>query len=293
MEFLQTFSTRSWAERFSSPLQVQAITSLENGQLLFFPQLAFHITQEEQRFLSPEYMNAKSKNISFNSHTDELRGTKKLMPNEYQILKFMLQRFSTHARHLIEELFPQYKKALIHGRTSFRPVEVSGRVRSYRQDDSRLHVDAFPATPNQGKRILRVFSNINPYGRDRVWRLGEPFADVAQQFFPRLRKPIPASATLLKLLKITKSHRTLYDHYMLQLHDNMKADCLYQRKAKQIELRLPPASSWIVQTDQVSHAAMSGQHMLEQTFYLPVQAMQDESCSPLRVLEKVVGRPLT
>jgi hypothetical protein len=40
-------------------------------------------------------------------------------------------------------------------------------------------------------------------------------------------------------------------------------------------------------TDQVSHAAMSGQYQLEQTFYLPVAAMIDESRSPLRVLERL------
>ena len=45
-------------------------------------------------------------------------------------------------------------------------------------------------------------------------------------------------------------------------------------------------------TDQVSHAAMAGQYQLEQTFYLPVAAMIDESRSPLRILERLKSRRL-
>jgi hypothetical protein len=38
---------------------------------------------------------------------------------------------------------------------------------------------------------------------------------------------------------------------------------------------------------------MAGQYQLEQTFLLPVQAMLDDSRSPLRVLERLKQRPLT
>jgi hypothetical protein len=46
-------------------------------------------------------------------------------------------------------------------------------------------------------------------------------------------------------------------------------------------------------TDQVSHAATQGQYQLEQTFLLPVDAMGEPERSPLRVLERIKGRPLT
>jgi hypothetical protein len=178
------------------------------------------------------------------------------------------------------------------GRTSFRPVQVSNRSSSYRKDDKRLHVDAFPSSPNQGNRILRVFCNINP-SADRVWRLGEPFEAVAKKFAPSIPKPFPGSAAFLHFLRITKTPRTPYDHYMLQIHDRMKADENYQRSAPQQEVRFPPASTWIVQTDHVSHAAMEGQYLLEQTFYLPIHAMKNPELSPQRVLEKILKKPLT
>jgi hypothetical protein len=292
MNRLATFDNDSWQGALSMPLKQQAITSLEQGRVLFFPQLKFDLLDREECLLSPEYTNKKSKNISYNHLNGDLRGMIGLDENKQRILKTMMQRFATQTRNFIDELFPRYKENLIQARTSFRPVEVAVRVLSYRKDDSRLHVDAFPANPNQGKRILRVFSNINPQDQDRIWRLGEPFERVVAQFMSRLKSGTPGLAKLFNLLGITKSYRTLYDHFMLQLHDAMKADSVYQRQADQMVLCLPAQSSWIVQTDHVSHAAMSGQYVLEQTFYLPVEAMQDERCSPLRVLEKVMGKKL-
>jgi hypothetical protein len=48
----------------------------------------------------------------------------------------------------------------------------------------------------------------------------------------------------------------------------------------------------MVYTDQVPHAAMGGRFAFEQTFYLPVAGMRDPAHSPLRVLERLMGREL-
>ena len=172
-------------------------------------------------------------------------------------------------------------------------MRVDQRSTSYRKDDRRLHLDAFPSRPTQGRRILRVFSNVNLEGAPRVWQLGEPFADVAARFLPQLRRSPPGSAWLLDWSGITKGRRSVYDQLMLRLHDRIKADTDYQRNAWHCEFSFPPGSSWIIYTDTVLHAAIDGQHALEQTFYLPVTAMLDPELSPLRVLERMTGRRLT
>ncbi len=290
--YFQTLASENWQAGFDETTMAKAIQALEQGQLIYFPHLAFHLFPAEMPLLTTRFSTRKRKNISYNRMTDDLHGTKKTTLLEAEALQSLLSRFAEHARQLVENLFPHYQPALIWGRTSYRPVQITHRPTSYRKDDKRLHVDAFPASPNQGKRILRVFCNINPKGEDRVWRIGEPFESVAAQFLPRLKKPMLGSSRLLQLLGLTKGLRTLYDHYMLQIHDQMKADLAYQKSARQTELRFPPGSSWIVQTDHVSHAAMSGQYMLEQTFYLPVEAMQDPRLSPLRVLERKLGKEL-
>jgi hypothetical protein len=204
----------------------------------------------------------------------------------------MLARFSENARSLVNSLFPAYRTRLQRARASFRPVEIAGRASSWRKDDTRLHIDSFPASPVQGRRILRVFTNVNPGGQPRSWRLGEDFDGLARHFGPTLRLPMPGVAAVLHALRITKTRRSPYDALMLQLHDRMKADALYQTGVQQRAFDFPAGSTWIAFTDQVSHAAMAGQYQLEQTFLLPVDAMIDGSRSPLRVLERVKGRPL-
>jgi hypothetical protein len=79
---------------------------------------------------------------------------------------------------------------------------------------------------------------------------------------------------------------------MLGLHDAVKADDAFQLHAPQMAFDFPPGSTWIVFTDCVPHAAMGGQYLFEQTFHLNVDAMDDESKSPLRKLEQITGRKL-
>jgi hypothetical protein len=288
---LNTFSHSTWQTNFSNLEQQTAIEALEQGKIVCFPQLAFELLAEEQLFLQPDYLSIKTKNISFNINSDELKGVES---EEVKLthLKSLLRRYAQYTHSLINALFPEYSAELIQARTSFRPAEIAGRKTSYRKDDTRLHVDSFTATPVQGKRILRVFTNVNPNNAARVWRVGEPFAEVAQQFLPKVRLAVPGVAGILKLLRITKTLRSQYDHIMLHIHDKMKADLSYQVAAKQEKVDFWPGTTWVVFTDQVSHAAMSGQFLLEQSFYLPVEAMHDQSLSPLRVLESMLKRKL-
>jgi hypothetical protein len=263
---------------------------LEAGEVLFLPHLPFPIRPDESVLLSPA-VGAAAKNISFDPRTRRLGGATVDAANVAR-LQELLARFSSLAADLVHQLFPPYRGRIEMGRASFRPVEIAGRASSWRRDDTRLHVDSFPATPVQGRRILRVFTNVNPRGQPRTWRLGEDFESVARRFANQLRLPWPGSAGLLRLLRVTKSRRSPYDALMLQLHDRMKADTDYQVAASQIQFAFPSASTWLAFTDQVSHAAMAGQYQLEQTFVLPIAAMLDERRSPLRILERLIGRSL-
>lgn len=291
---LKTLDIHQWLSVAEETDIQEAISALESGNLIVLPQLNFQLIPSEERFLTTRFSTEKSKNISYNCKTQTLRGINQITDDDKIDLTAMLKRFCENTTSLIHTLFPSYKPSLEIGRTSFRPIEISGRKPpSFRKDDTRLHVDAFPASPNQGRRILRVFSNINPEGKPRIWRVGESFEAVAKRFIPEIKKQSPVKAKLYHKLGITKSLRADYDHYMLELHNRMKADELYQKNVQQIRVELPSQTTWIVQTDQVSHAAMSGQYMLEQTFYLPVTTMQNPHLSPLHVLERLMSCSLT
>jgi hypothetical protein len=281
----------SWDGDCSESLQQDAAPALEEGRVLFFPNLAFGIRPREKQFLNPAIVSG-AKNVVFNIATGKLGGCQ-CVGVEAEQLAMMLKRFAESAMALLENVLPAYRNKLVPGRTSLRPVEIAGRVTSWRKDDTRLHVDSFPSTPVQGRRILRVFCNVNPDGRPRSWRLGEPFEDAVKHFASALRPPFPGSAVALQRLRITRGRRTAYDHYMLQLHDRMKADLDYQRSSRQSHFDFPSGTTWAVFTDQAPHAATAGQQQLEQTFYLQVEDMVDSRRSPLRILEKLIGSKLT
>lgn len=289
---LEHIDIQTWEQPILQNIQNKAIHSLENGNVLYFPCLNFPLQENERPFLSPSISDSKSKNVSYDIHKDRLNGTV-CSDKEAEQLKTMLKRYALKSRQFLEHLIPYYSPFLIQAKTSFRPVEISGRKSSYRKDDSLLHVDSFPSNPTKGQRILRIFTNINPEEKPRVWRLGEPFEDVVEKMISRVSSPTWGIASIYKWLRITKDYRTPYDHYMLQIHDTMKGDGHYQKTVPQCEVLFPSGSTWIVYTDQVSHAAMSGQHVLEQTFHLPVEGVKNTSTNPLEVLEKRLKRTLT
>jgi hypothetical protein len=288
MSQVTPFDLGSWADRPSS--MQAATTALEAGDVLFFPSLGFEIRPSELALFSPE-IAAAAKNVSFDPRTGRLAGTA-LQGARASDLNDLVSRFAGIATSFVKHLFPQYDGRIEIGRTSFRPVEIEGRASSWRKDDTRLHIDSFPATPVGDRRILRVFCNVNPQGRPRIWRIGGEFEQIARRFSDRWRMPVPGSATFLRLLRITKSTRSRYDALMLQLHDLMKADTEYQKDTVQTRVEFPAGSTWIAFTDQVSHAAMAGQYQFEQTLLVPVGAMLDEQRSPLRILERIAGRKL-
>ncbi len=267
--------------------------ALEDGALILFPDTPFEIRPEEQGLIDPAIFSGESKNVSYNPDTGKLGGVA-LEGEALETCRAMLARYADFARDLLTRTAPGYAPALQRKRTSFRPGEVAVRVLSPRKDDRLLHLDAFPANPVQGRRILRVFTNVHPQGRARHWRIGrQAFGEFARDFQPRLKAgPAPGLASIMSALKITKGRRTPYDHAMLQLHDLGKMDAAFQAATPSDEIMLPAGASWIVYTDSVLHAALAGQHAFEQTFLLPPEGMNDPAKAPVRILESMLNRKL-
>ena len=293
---VRDFPDRSWAD--DGPTRgVEAV--VEAGEVLRFPYLPFALLETELRFRDPRWADGKAKNISLRWSGGPLRGEMRgemrgAVGNaaERAALKAMITRYADQSEAFALRLFPHYRGLLKRGNTSFRPVDVAGRPTSWRQDDTRLHIDAFPSNPMHGTRLLRVFCNVNPDGKPREWRVGEPFEAHAKRYLPAIKRPLAGSAWLLEKTGITKRRRTEYDHLMLQLHDRAKADAEFQKNSPQARVDFAPGTTWVVFSDQVPHAAMGGQHMMEQTFYLDVAHQQRPEASPRGTLERLLGREL-
>ena len=294
MDPLATIENASWLGDPDG--REEAVSALESGQVLYIPDLGFPIEPPEARFFDDDKLCLSSKNVSYDPSTNEVRGlgsTGGASDEDRAALGRMMARYAQFCRDLCASLLGDYAMGLNMARTSFRPMEIEGRKsRTVGSDDTLLHVDSFSSRPVAGRRIMRVFTNVSPEGKPRVWNVGEPFENLARRFAPLMRKPLPGERGLLRLLFVTKSYRTLYDHYMLRLHDDMKGDSEYQRTVARTRIELAAGATWMCFTDQVSHAALSGQHVFEQTFYRDVEDMARPDRSPLKILESLIQRPL-
>lgn len=292
MELIETLPTSRWDGPFPAALRDRAIEALETGKVLFLPELAVPLSPEDRLLLEEAASDGKSKNISLEPGAEECKGTA-LDPPRRRRLATVMCRYATLAEGLLLGLCPAYAGKTKQARTSFRPVEIEGRrVPSWRRDDTRLHVDAFPTRPTQGHRILRVFSNVDGGGRTRLWEVGIPFEEFARAFLPRLFPPLPGAAAFLRFLGLTQTTRSAYDQMMLSLHNAAKRDLAWQKSAPRQPVAFPPGSTWLVYTDQVLHAVHAGRNAFEQTFHLPLEAMHWPEMAPLSVLERLSGRRL-
>jgi 3-deoxy-D-manno-oct-2-ulosonic acid (Kdo) hydroxylase len=287
MDVLETLDLQSWTGPFGANVQGAAVAALESGKVLYFPHLAFALRDAEKTLLTPDLFSGRAKNISLDP-SGQLKHAARDAPD----LQAMMQRFAGGAVGLVGGLFPNYAANLERARTSYRPVEIAGRKASPIHDDTRLHVDAFPTRPMRGRRIMRLFTNVHPGALPRVWNVGEPFADMAAKILPTAKMPSAAGNWMNFLTHPANGLRSRYDEMMMALHDTAKLDMDYQRMTTKTEIRFPPGSTWLCYTDQVMHAALSGQFVLEQTFHLDIDAMADPARAPIKVLEKMTGRTL-
>jgi hypothetical protein len=199
------------------------------------------------------------------------------------------------------ELLAPYAAGLQVDFTSFRPIEERDRNLRGRSRNDLIHVDSFPTRPARGRRILRFFTNVHP-DEPRVWQTGQTFEELALRMAldaglascatgqgglaARIKRAVTAAT---RRAGIQSPGRSRYDQFMLRFHDYLKANMDFQRDCPKQRQEFPPGSTWIAFTDTVSHAVVSGQYALEQTFFVPVDAMVAPERSPLRILESIAG----
>lgn len=269
MPMLYHLPLTAWAESLSAAETAIATDALEAGHVLVLPNLRFELSEAELTFLRPDAVGGAVAALAVHD------------------LRALHDRYAAVTRNLVAALFPSYKRGVQPAQTSF-----GTEPRSERRRAARVRVDSFRTQPSNGKRILRVFSNVSPDGRAAVWKVGEPFEAVAQRFWNDLRPPLPGERGLLATVRVTNGVRSRYDHYMLKLHDAMAHDPQYQRQFEASTCEFPAGSTWVCFTDQVSHAAVSGANQITQTFWVDVSVLRHQESAPLRVLELLAGRKL-
>ena len=99
----EEFDLSDWRGPFDSATQMRARDALEQGQLLYFPQLAFPLQAGEEEFLDASLTDGKAKNISLDHSSGRLQGTSATGPSAVR-LAAMIERFGAGATRLVGEL---------------------------------------------------------------------------------------------------------------------------------------------------------------------------------------------
>lgn len=273
---------------------------LERGAILFFPVLPFDFSEAERDLLLS--LRAKDsrfhKNISYRAGCDILRG---LDDGENLVrVHNIMRKYVAEIRRFVAGFLLSYADQLQMDYASFRPLEEEGRNLPLHKRNDLLHVDSFPSRPTRGGRILRVFTNLNPE-KARVWVVGERFPKLAERYgeqagisgFTRQSRVLEGLKKGLGRLALPVPDRAPYDRFMLHFHDWLKENSEFQKQPEGKErLEFPPMTTWLVFTDGVPHAVLSGQFAIEQTFIIPLGALVAPEAAPIRVLERISGRTM-
>jgi 3-deoxy-D-manno-oct-2-ulosonic acid (Kdo) hydroxylase len=279
---------------------------LETGNILFFPQTPIPFRSETLAFLLGQQQSGSTlhKNIAYKPNTDSVSGLDARTTGvaELEQLRGIMRQYSQDVTHFLTGFLSPYQGRWRLDYASFRPQEEEGRDLPLRRRNDLLHTDAFPTRPTHGARILRFFNNIHP-SRTRDWVVSDPFTALAPLYAPE-QIPLPASGSsagrALRSLATTigmgsaipSLKRSPYDDFMMRFHNFLKENSSFQAECRKDYFQFPPGSSWMVYTDMVPHAVLSGQYALEQTFLVEHQAMVSPASSPLSVLEAMTHSSL-
>jgi hypothetical protein len=290
-------------------LEAQARTwcrQLEEGDILFFPQSPIVFRPEVLSFLLGQQQSGSTlhKNIAYKPIKDTVSGLDATNTSvaDLEQLRGIMRQYSQDVACFLTSFLSPYASRWRLDYASFRPQEEEGRDLPLRRRNDLLHTDAFPTRPTRGARILRFFNNIHPR-RTRDWVVSDPFPALAPMYAPQ-QLPLPAASspagrTLRSLANavgigsaIPSLKRSPYDDFMMRFHNFLKENATFQAECRKEYLQFPPGSSWMVYTDMVPHAVLSGQYALEQTFLVEHAAMVNPQSSPLSVLESMTHTAL-
>jgi hypothetical protein len=217
-----------------------------------------------------------------------------------QVLREHAEAVSAYLRRVI----PHLCEGWTIGKCSFRPIQERGRNLPPHASNELVHIDAGAYGATHGNRILRFFVNVNEQ-EDRVWVSKGPLQEVLPRHGAaagllddsgRLRLRIHEnfadrlfSFCVRGLTNLNTLARALdsspYDRAMRRLHNYMKDSEAYKADRQGYEeIRFPPGSAWMVFTDGLSHACLTGQFALVTTLVIRRAAQRYPQFAPYDLL---------
>jgi hypothetical protein len=275
--------------------------ALERGAIIQFAECPLPLpSADDLAFLReelPRQLNVK--NVSYHPESDKLHGVKDdaaLRERAYRVLK----SHSRNVEDFLHATIPALTRGWTVGTSSFRPIQEKGRNLASHASNELVHVDAGAYGATHGDHILRFFVNANP-SEDRVWATKGAFPYLYERYgaaagiggahslergaLDQLRTGLLKGLVKLGVKEAMIVDSSPYDRLMRRFHNYMKDTSEFQSGRDDYEeLRFPPGSAWMVFTDVVSHASISGQHALVNTFIVRLGACRLPELAPINIL---------
>jgi 3-deoxy-D-manno-oct-2-ulosonic acid (Kdo) hydroxylase len=281
------------------------VDALESSHIVFFPQCPIRLPDEVTlRYLRNDLpARLKLKNISYHPEADRITGIDADASTTQRVTAILKDHLADVTAFLREHI-PLLAADWTIGTCSVRPVQERGRNLKPHASNELVHVDAGAYGATDGDRILRFFVNFSDH-EDRVWATKGPIEQILSRY-GRKAGLIDAQGRLA--LRLTKSaadralsglvsglahlnplarvlDTTPYDRAMRRLHNYMKDDPAFKQDREGYEeIRFPPYSAWMVFTDSVSHASVSGQFAFVTTIIVRRKHMKRPEFAPFNVL---------
>lgn len=272
---------------------------LEKGGIIYFEETPFFISKSDREFLLSLKQNKAdhTKNIAYRPAQDRVTGLSKGKVEDTVRLHRIMADFHKQVYRFLENFLPPYSEGWKADFATFRAIEEHGRKMRLRARNDLLHVDSFATRPVYGDRILRTFLNVNP-SQKRVWQTTDTFEQLLKTFSNQISEPGPFKSNknknsliraLAQKMGFKLSGESSYDEWMMNFHNFLKENAEFQEKCRKDRWEFPANSSWIVFTDMVSHAVLSGRYALEQTFIVSQDSLVLPQKAPLNLLRKTYG----
>ena len=277
--------------------------ALEHGKIVKFSTCPIELPDDEQLRLLREELpkSLKRKNVSYHPEADRVTGLEDDAPVAglaYDVLSTHRSRIEAFLKHVMPTLASRMRS----GTCSFRPIEEQGRNLKPHASNELVHIDAGAYGATNGDRILRFFVNVNPE-KDRVWATKGAFPELFERYGQeaglhadltptlarglggKLRTSLLNGLAGIGLPLATVLDSSPYDRVMRKFHNFMKDTPAFQESPDNHQvIHFQPFSAWMVFTDMVSHASVSGQHALVYTALIPLEACRHPELAPINIL---------
>jgi len=293
-------------EQATAPSQASIGEALESSHIVFFPTCPIRLPDAATlHYLRSELpARLRLKNVSYHPEADRITGLAADGDTTTRVTRILKDHLAEVSGFLRAHV-PHLSREWTIGTCSVRPIQERGRNLKPHASNELVHIDAGAYGATDGDRILRFFVNFSDH-EDRVWASKGTFEQILERFgrnaglldaqgclavrVTKNRADRTLSALLSALARVNPLARLLdtspYDRAMRRLHNYMKDDPGFRQDQRDYEeMRFPPGSAWMVFTDSVSHASLSGQFAFVTTILVRRAALRYPQFAPFTLLK--------